>query len=104
MTFLYKFWKKARVYYTLSIFRGGRGPGPPPLDSPLVYRRYENRAPVFHFPVIRHTFAEHSIRFCLINLLNKHTRSTIIIERVDTGPYPSFKFYMKQQIFDSYQK
>ena len=27
----YKFWKKARVYYTLSISRGGgRAPGPPP--------------------------------------------------------------------------
>ena len=24
MTFSYKFWKKARVYYTLSISRGGR--------------------------------------------------------------------------------
>ena len=36
MTFLYKFWKKARVYYTLSISRGwGQAPGPPPLDSPL---------------------------------------------------------------------
>ena len=26
------------------------------------------------------------------------------MERVDTDPYPSFKFYMKEQIFDSYQK
>ena len=64
----------------------------------------EIRAPVFHLPVIRHTFAEHSTRFCLINLLNKDTRSTIIIERVETDPYPSFKFYMNEQIFDSYQK
>ena len=30
MTLLYKFWKKARVYYTLSISRGGPGPRPPP--------------------------------------------------------------------------
>ena len=29
MTFFYKFWKKARVYYTLSISRGG-GQAPPP--------------------------------------------------------------------------
>ena len=29
MTFFYKFWKKARVYYTLSISRGG-GPRRPP--------------------------------------------------------------------------
>ena len=71
---------------------------------PTVCRWYEIRAPVFHLPVIRHTFAERSIRFCLINLLNKDTRSTMIMERVDTDPYPSFKFYMKQHIFDSYQK
>ena len=28
--FFYKFWKKARVYYTLSISKGGGGPRPPP--------------------------------------------------------------------------
>ena len=71
---------------------------------PTVCRRYEIRAHVFHLPVIRHTFAEHSIRFCLTNLLNKDTRSTIIIERVDTDPYPSFKFYIEEQIFDSYHR
>ena len=71
---------------------------------PTVCRWYKIRAPVFHLPVIRHTFAERSIRFCLINLLNKDTRSTMIMERVDTDPYPSYKFYMKEQIFDSYQK
>ena len=38
---------------------------------PTVCRRYEIRTPMFHFLMIRHTFAEHSIRFCLINLLNK---------------------------------
>ena len=36
MTFFYEFWKKARVYYTLSISRGGARPPPPPLDSPLT--------------------------------------------------------------------
>ena len=64
---------------------------------PTVCRRYEIRAPVFHLPVIGHTFTKHSIRFCLINLLNKDTRSIIIMERMDTDPYPSFKFYMKEQ-------
>ena len=65
---------------------------------PTVCNRYEIRVPVFHLPVIRHTLAERSIRFCLIILLNKVTRSTMIMEREDTDPYPSFKFYMKQQI------
>ena len=44
MTFFYKFWKKARVYYTLSISRGGaQAPGPPPLDSPLGMQTYNYR-------------------------------------------------------------
>ena len=51
---------------------------------PTVCKRYEIRAPMFHLPLIRHTFAEHSIRYYLINLLNKDTRSTSIIERIDT--------------------
>ena len=33
---------------------------------PTVCSRYEIRAPVFHLPYIRHTFAEHSVRFCFI--------------------------------------
>ena len=56
---------------------------------PTVCRRYEISAPVFHLPVIRHTFAERLIRFCPINLLNKDARSTMIMERVDTDPYPN---------------
>ena len=36
MTFFYKFCKKARVYYTLSISRGGAQAPGPPLDSPLA--------------------------------------------------------------------
>ena len=61
---------------------------------PTMCRRYHIRAPMFHLPMIRHTSAEHSIRYCLINLLNKDTRSTSIMERVDTDPYHRFKFYM----------
>ena len=38
---------------------------------PTVCRRHEVRTPMFHLPMIRHTFAEHSIRFCLINLLKQ---------------------------------
>ena len=70
---------------------------------PTVCSRYEIRAPVFHLPYIRHTFAEHSIRFCLINLLNKNTRSTTIMDMVDTDPFLSFKFYLKRKVLESYK-
>ena len=33
---------------------------------PTVCRRYEIRAPMFHLPMILHTFAEHSTRYCLL--------------------------------------
>ena len=59
---------------------------------PTVCSRYEIRAPVFHFPYIGHTFSEHSVRFCLINLLNKDRRSATIMNRVDTDLFLSFKF------------
>ena len=38
MTFFYKFWKKALVYYTLSISRGGGGrpPGPPGFATDYI--------------------------------------------------------------------
>ena len=70
---------------------------------PTVCSWYEIRAPVFHLPYIRHTYAEHSVRFCLINLLNKDTRSATIMDRVDTNPFLSFKFYLKRQILESYK-
>ena len=54
---------------------------------PTVCRRYEIRSPMFYLPMIRHTFAEHSIRDCLINFSD--TRSTSIMERFDTDPYHS---------------
>ena len=57
---------------------------------PTVCSRYEIRTPVFHLPYIRHTFAEHSVRFCLNYLLNKDTRSATIMDRVDTDPFLSF--------------
>ena len=46
---------------------------------PTVRRQYEIRAPVFHLPIIRHRFTKHSIRFYLIDLLNKDTRSSCTI-------------------------
>ena len=47
MTFFYKFWKKARVYYTLSISRGGaQAPGPPPgFATDIVCEETELRGP-----------------------------------------------------------
>ena len=40
----------------------------PPL--PQACTPYDIRSPVFHFPDIRHSFAEQSVRCCLIKRLN----------------------------------
>ena len=40
----------------------------PPL--PQVCTHYDIRSPVFHLPDIRNSFAEQSIRYCLIKCLN----------------------------------
>ena len=36
---------------------------------PQVCTRYEIRNPVYHLPNVRHTFAEQSLRYCLIKHL-----------------------------------
>ena len=62
------------------------------------------RAPMFHLPMIWHTFAKHSIRYCLINLLNKDTRSTLIMEGVDTDPNNSLLFTSKDKYWSYIRK
>ena len=69
-----------------------------PTYISTVCSLYEIEYPVFYLPYntmysIRHTFAEHSVWFCLINLLNSDTRSATIMERVDTDQFLRCKFY-----------
>ena len=47
-------------------------------ELPRVCTRYEIRSPVFHLPVIKHKFAEHSLRYCLIKQLNREKCSILI--------------------------
>ena len=37
---------------------------------PVACARYELRNPMNHLPTIKHTYAENSIRYCLIRQLN----------------------------------
>ena len=58
---------------------------------PQICSRHEVRNPVFHLPDIRHTcsFAEQSIRYCLIEQLNAENGSTISTGMVHTSSFPS---------------
>ena len=51
-------------------------------ELPRVCTRYEIRSPVFHLPLIRHKFAENSLRYCLIKQLNMEKCSVLITSKV----------------------
>ena len=56
-------------------------------ELPRVCARYEIRSPVFHLPVIKHKFAEHSLRYCLIKQLNREKCSILITSKVHTHSF-----------------
>ena len=58
---VWKFYYKLMSNQLPTYFTGWRP------ELPRVCARYEIRSPVSHLPVITHKFAEHSLRYCLIN-------------------------------------
>ena len=71
-------------------------------ELPRVCTRYEIRSPVFHLPLIRHKFAENSLRYCLIKQLNMEKCSVLITSKVHTHSFPGYKTYLKQKAIDLY--
>ena len=64
-------------------------------ELPRVCARYEIRSPVFHLPVIKHKFAEHSLRYCLIKQLNREKCSILITSKVIHTPFRITKGILK---------
>ena len=64
-------------------------------ELPRVCTRYEIRSPVFHFPVIKHKFAEHSLRYCLIKQLNREKCSILIQVKCIHTPFKGTKRILK---------
>ena len=64
--------------------------------------RYEIRSPVFHLPVIKHKFAEHSLRYCLIKQLTREKCSILITSKVHTHSFQVYKTYLKIHAIDVY--
>ena len=71
-------------------------------ELPRVCTRYEIRSTVFHLPVIKHKFAEHSLRYCLIKQLNREKCSILITSKVHTHSFQGYKTYLKNQAIDVY--
>ena len=71
-------------------------------ELPRVCTRYEIRSPVFHLPAIKHKFAEHSLRYCLIKQLNREKCSILITSKVHTHSFQGYKTYLKNKAIDVY--
>ena len=69
----------------------------PPL--PQVCTHYDIRSPVFHLLDIGHSFAEQSIRYCLIERLNAEKSRVDIIH--NTSLY-NFKMSIKNEMINTY--
>ena len=74
----------------------------PVLPRVLVCTRYGIRSPTFHLPLIRHKFAENSLRYCLIKQLNREKCSFLITAKVHTHSYQRYKIYLKHNAIDHY--
>ena len=60
-------------------------------ELPRVCTRCEIRSTLFHLPLIRHKFAENSLRYCLIKQLNIEKCSVLITSKVHTHSFPGYK-------------
>ena len=94
--------------------KGGLLKPPPPPDRIGLIRQYRSkfsanlwrfngrRSPTYHLPLIRHKFAENSLRYCLIKQLNRERCSFLITAKVHTHTYQGYKIYLKHNAIDHY--
>ena len=68
--------------------------------SPTV-NQYEIRRPKFRVPFIKHVFTEHLLQYQLIIKLNE-PGSIQYSSKVFTHSFIDFKFYLKNNVIDSY--
>ena len=66
---------------------------------PQVCTRYEIRNPMYHLPNVRHTFAEQSLRYCLIKHLNMEGGYT---DLVHSTSFINYKIIIKNEMINNY--
>ena len=71
--------------------------------KPVITEHYEIRNPVFHLPAIKHKFAESSLQYCLIKLINEQNCSNEMTDKVQRTSIYSFKVFLKQSVLDTYK-
>ena len=69
---------------------------------PEACGRYEIRSPKFHLPTIYHKYAEQTIKYCLVQQLNKEKCPFNITAKVYTHSFLCYKVFLKNQILELY--
>ena len=72
-------------------------------NLPVITEHYEIRNPVFHLPAIKHKFAESSLQYCLIKLINEQNGFNEMTDKVQRTSIYSFKVFLKQRVLDTYK-
>ena len=67
-------------------------------ELPRVCTRYDIRSPVLHLPLIRHKFAENSLRYCLIKQLNMEKCSVLITSKVHNTLFQVTKHILSKML------
>ena len=70
---------------------------------PEIVEHYEIRNPVFHLPAIKHKFAENSLQYCLIKLINEEHSFSMMSDKVERTSFYSFKVFIKHRVLDTYK-
>ena len=70
---------------------------------PEIVKHYEIRNPVFHLPAIKHKFAENSLQYCLIKLINEEHNFGMMSDKVERTSFHSFKVFIKHSVLDTYK-
>ncbi len=69
---------------------------------PIICDLYECRRPNFHLPTIRLELSEQLVNYQLTKLLNNERGSLVIISKVHTHSFKSYKYFIKKNVIDSY--
>ena len=72
-------------------------------NLPVITEHYKIPNPVFHLPAIEHKFAESSLKYCLIKLINEHNCFNEMTDKVQRTSIYSFKVFLKQRVLDTYK-
>ena len=68
-----------------------------------IVEHYEIRNPVFHLPAIKHKFAENSLQYCLIKLINEEHSFSMMSDMMERTSFYSFKVFIKHRVLDTYK-